>query len=67
MERNAFVWGAFGAIICAFIVIVGTISGADVTASPLTADPLRAAGAGFLFGILACNVRNWLNGRRPGL
>lgn len=65
MNLPAFTWGAISALTCAAIVVVATAVGAEMPDNPLVADPWRAAGAGFLWGILLYNVRQWLISRRP--
>lgn len=63
MNLDAFVWGAWGAIICAFIVIASQISGAS-GGNVLLSDPYRAAGGGFLWAVFLWNIREWLIVRR---
>lgn len=63
MSLSAFVWGAWFALACTTISIVGSIAGAETT-NVLLADPMRAAGAGFLWGILVWNIREWFIDRR---
>lgn len=67
MNLEAFAWGAVFAIISAFVVVAALSAGVEVPSSPLVSDPYRAAGAGFLWGILVYNVRSWIISRRPRL
>ena len=57
------IWGGLFGIASATLVIGATALGVQVDASPLIEDPMRAAGAGFLFGILSWNIRNWVISR----
>lgn len=66
MNLEAFKWGAIFAIVCTAVVIVGLAAGVETSSSPLVSDPYRAAGAGFLWGILMYNVREWLISHRLG-
>jgi hypothetical protein len=65
-SANPFVWGAWLGIGSAAIVIAAQFIGTAPTGHILIDDPMRASGAGFLWGVGICSVRNWLNERRPG-
>lgn len=66
MNLAAFSWGAWFALAATLIVILGQLSGASAD-NVLLSDPYRAAGAGFMWGVLVWNVREWLIARQRGL
>jgi hypothetical protein len=65
-SANPFAWGAWFGIGSAIIVVAAQLIGTVPVGSTLVEDPMRAAGAGFLWGVGVASVRNWLNERRPG-
>lgn len=65
MSVDAFKWGIVFGVIAAAIITISLAVGVDPPDSPLASDPYRAAGAGFLWGILIFNIREWLIARRP--
>lgn len=65
MNFEAFKWGAIFAVGCMALVIATLAMGVQPPDNPLVSDPYRAAGAGFLWGILIFNVREWFISRRP--
>lgn len=63
MNFEAFRWGAAFALVAALVVILASMG--SVTAdNVLLSEPYRAAGGGFLWGVLVWNVRDWLISRR---
>lgn len=65
MNLQAFKWGAIFSLVATIVVIIGLQSDVPLANSPLVSDPYRAAGAGFLWGILIFNIREWFISRRP--
>lgn len=65
MNASAFKWGVIFGVIAYAIAALGQYSEIPTPENPLITDPYRATGAGFLWGILIYNVREWLISRRP--
>lgn len=61
--NKSFVWGAWFAIGTATIIILANVAGASSQLTLLN-DPMRGAGAGFIWGMAVCSMRDWLIERR---